>query len=67
MVIGKSRKKSPEKMNENISKLMYKYVKFVLKNTLKLHKKSFNIKNRNKLTYLYNVYILIYIFNFQVP
>jgi len=46
-VIGK-------KMNENISK----YVKTVLKNTLKLHKKSYNtIKNRRELTYLYSVYI----------
>ena len=43
-------KKVPKKMNENISKLKYKYVKIVLKNTLKLHKKSYNIiKNVNYL------------------
>jgi len=32
-------KKVPIKINKNISKLKYKYVKIVLKNTLKLHKK----------------------------
>jgi len=42
-------------MNENISKLKYKYAKIVL-------------ENRRELTYyLYSVYIIIYIFNFQVP
>ena len=34
-------------MNENISKLKYKYVKIVL-------------KNRRKLTYIYNVYNIYY-------
>jgi len=56
-----NRKKVPKKMNENISKLKCKYVNTVLKNIFKLH------KYRREYTYLYSVYIIIYIFNFQVP
>jgi len=55
-------KNIPKKMNENISKLKHiYYVKIVLKNILKLHKKSYNIEKIKGSLHTYIVYNVIYI------